>query len=271
MPEIRPEEAFASACIGSALGEVDVRHHDDQSQDRMFDLEVRCGDETIAAVEVTMAADEPSIELWRIIQRGGSWVVDGVVGSWHVALLPNTRARDVLPNLPALLRDLETAGVPSVRPGSFHHGGFEEAAARLRIADLLRLETSHPGKVYLNVEQPLDKRGGAVADTGDALAEWLGPWIRHPKRARKLDKLVCSGAGERHLFVVLPSDSDAPFAVTDLLFRPSAPLPTIPLDVPDEVTHVWVVSTWEVGDGMRWSREDGWERFAKPLGREPAR
>lgn len=263
MPELRPEEVFASRCIRRALGGVEVRQHDDGSEDGMFDLEVRRGDRPVAAVEVTMAADEPSIKLWRALDSGRRLIFDDLAGGWIVALRPEARAREVLQYLPNLLRDLEAAEVHSVRPDGVHGGEFEHRAERLRIADLFQSAgTAYPGSVLLNVEQPQEKTTGCVADTGDAIAEWLGPWIR-ARRARKIGKLRRSGANERHLFVVLPGDADAPFAVTDLLLRRDGPLPTIPPDLPDGMTHVWVVSTWDSGHGMRWSPEDGWESFNK--------
>ena len=66
-----------------------------------------------------------------------------------------------------------------------------------------------------------------------------------------------SGAEERHLFVILPGFAEAPFGAADLLMRDDAPLPTIPPTLPPRVTHAWAMSTWNTGDGMRWSAEYG--------------
>ena len=46
-------------------------------------------------------------------------------------------------------------------------------------------------------------------------------------------------------------------------------LPDADPDLPPEVTHIWVVSTWDSGAGMRWAPDAGWSRFAKgvPNGR----
>ena len=51
--------------------------------------------------------------------------------------------------------------------------------------------------------------------------------------------------------------------VSDLLIAPDAPLPTIPPVLPAEITHVWAASTWDSGNGFRWSPDKAWERFAK--------
>ena len=84
-----------------------------------------------------------------------------------------------------------------------------------------------------------------------------------PSRKDNLGKLGSSGAGERHLFVLVPGLYRVPFAVNDLLIEPDAPLPTTAPVLPPEVTHVWAMSTWDSGDGFRWSPDHGWARFAK--------
>jgi hypothetical protein len=78
-----------------------------------------------------------------------------------------------------------------------------------------------------------------------------------------LEKLARSGADERHLFLILPGFAEARFAVIDLLMRDGAPLPDTDPELPPEVTHVWTVSTWRDGSGMRWSPDEGWLRFDK--------
>jgi hypothetical protein len=81
--------------------------------------------------------------------------------------------------------------------------------------------------------------------------------------AGNLRQLNASGADERHLFLILPSFAEAPFAFTDLLSRDGAPLPEERPALPSEVTHVWLVSTSRTGSGIRWSPAAGWSRFDK--------
>ncbi len=90
-------------------------------------------------------------------------------------------------------------------------------------------------------------------------------WLAGPDQADNLDKLAASGAQERHLFVIFPGFTVAPFPVTDLLLRGDAPLPTIAPDLPAPLTHIWAASTWASGFGMRWSPDRGWERFSKDV------
>jgi hypothetical protein len=269
VPELLGEEVWAQACISLALPGVAVRQHDDGSEPRMFDLEVIHDGRISAAVEVTQAADAQSTELWKLVNSDGRRIESDLEGGWHLSLLPSARARRIKAELPTLLRELEAAGVQQVRAAwSLNPGPFDRVATCLGIADLFQGETAYPGSIYFTIAEPLEKSGGYAADTGNALPRWLEEWIRQPAQADNLEKLRRSGADERHLFVIFPGFSEAPFAVTDLLFRPDAPLPTIPPRLPDEVTHLWAVSTWASGLGMRWSPAIGWESFDKNPGIE---
>lgn len=109
--------------------------------------------------------------------------------------------------------------------------------------------------------QTFEKTTGFAADDGNALAEWVGEWLRQPVRADNLTKLMRLGVDERHIFIILPSMADVGFEVTELFMRSDAPLPTIPPNLPPEITHVWVASVWG-HSGVRWSPEAGWEWFA---------
>jgi hypothetical protein len=113
------------------------------------------------------------------------------------------------------------------------------------------------------IEQPLTQMGGYSPPTGDPLAIWLGEWLAQPSQAHNVRKLAASDARERHVFVLVPGFTSAPFAVIDLLIAVNAPLPTIPPVLPSEVTHVWAMSGWSTGDGFRWSPDTGWTRFTK--------
>jgi len=123
--------------------------------------------------------------------------------------------------------------------------------------------TDFRGSVYLMIDQGPKRTGGAVPTDGRPLVEWLTEWFARADKADNLRKLAASGADERHLFLILPSFAEAPFAVADLLMREGAPFPGKPPRLPDEVTHVWLVSTWSSGSGMRWSPDRGWSRFDK--------
>jgi hypothetical protein len=136
------DEAWARACIAAAYPDLDVRQHDDGSQDRMFDLEILDHEQMTAAVEVTSATDAASTQLWNIVNRPGRvlWTECRLAGGWMVELMPQARATEIRKTLPALLESMESAdcrqvvaddGLPAVTP-------FKRVAVALRIAYMLQ-------------------------------------------------------------------------------------------------------------------------------------
>lgn len=77
-------------------------------------------------------------------------------------------------------------------------------------------------------------------------------------------KLARSGASERHAFILVPGFTSAPFGVVNMLWRDVDDVaPTTPPELPDEVTHVWLMAFWTIGSGLRWSPRGGGERFRR--------
>ncbi|MGH9890667.1 MAG: hypothetical protein ACREA0_01515 [bacterium] len=262
MARERGEEKWAALCISKAL-DVEVEVHDDGSAPGMHDLDILYADRAPAAVEVTAAADPQLIELWKLVNEGGRWVVPEIAGGWMVVLDPAARAGLLRAGLPKLLRSLEE-GIREVRAEEWWHPGPRDEEARaLGILHVFQGGTDFPGSVYLTVDPGSERSGGAVPTTGWPLLEWLSAWLTRPDQAHNLAKLAASGAEERHLFLILPAFAEAPFAVADLLMRQDAPLPDADPDLPPEITHAWVASTWTDGAGMRWAPDSGWQRFAK--------
>ncbi|MCA1713290.1 MAG: hypothetical protein LC789_17275 [Actinobacteria bacterium] len=231
----------------------------------MHDLDIELVDGTVAAVEVTAAADPASIELWKLVNgRDERWIVPGLLGGWMVMLEPAARAKRLLAELPVLLKRLEERAV--VEFGHDWRTPDDPLVQELHGLGALsgsRSATDHPGVIYLSIQQPHERTGGVVADTGDALAAWAGDFLQDPQQADVLAKLDRSGAAERHAFIILPGFTTAPFTVTDLLWREAGPLPSAPPVLPPEVTHIWLVASWNTGRGVRWSPDGGWRSFSK--------
>ncbi|MBW3668206.1 MAG: hypothetical protein KY443_03240 [Actinobacteria bacterium] len=237
--------------------------HDDNHGASLYDLQIRYSDRPPAAVEVTAAADAASIELWKIVNgRDERWQAAGIAGGWAVSLLPTARGKVVMRELPKLLADLEGARRTHLRGRRSGHGPLEARAGELGVVSAAQYGTDFPGAIYPTIALPAERRGGMVAETGDALSPWVAEHLlAHPD---VLKKLALSGAEERHAFIILPGFSTAPFPVADLFMRQAPPLPTTAPELPPEVTHVWVVSTWTIGRGLRWSPNSGWAVFDKP-------
>ncbi|MEV5266009.1 hypothetical protein [Streptomyces werraensis] len=265
MPKIREDEQWVRRCLQAALPGVEVRPHDDGSQPNMHDFDLVRGGHRYAAMEVTAAADAESISLWKSMTRGGRWIEAGLAGGWIVELLPTARMKTVRTRLPPLLAQMERLSFRTLRDAQKDaRSQLASQADRMGVVSAFQSPaTEFPGSIYCLIKQPPEKAGGWEAPTGDAFAHWVSGWIGEPKQADNLAKLQRSGADERHLFVILPGHTVAPFAAFDLLMRPAAPLPVTDPVLPREVTHLWAMSTWHAGDGFAWSPGAGWSRFQK--------
>jgi hypothetical protein len=260
---LRGEEQWAAACIAQELQGAEVRQHDDGSTAGMYDLDVYCDGQLLAAVEVTAAADSASIELWKLVNdEGERWVEPALDGGWTVSILPSARAKKLKSGLPTLLGRLESEGRRAIlrRERDPH---VRRQASDLGVARAHQSATDFPGSIYVTIDLPADRVGGFVAPTGDALPAWVGEWLIRPDQAHNLDKLRASMAPERHMFLILPGFAEAPFSVSDPLIRADAPSPSLPPALPMGITGVWVMSTWSSGHGHRWSPAVGWKRFNK--------
>ena len=263
-PPLRAEEEWARLTIERVLG-VPVRQHDDGTSHGMYDLNIFHTDGAVGAVEVTSDADGDSIALWKLLNdRDDRWIAPSLVGGWMVSLSPLARGRDVLDHLPTLLAKLESSSVRRVDSTYESHGveASEEFIA-MGVISAYQSGTEYPGSIYVIVEVPAERRGGYVAENGDALARWSGEFLRDEARQDVLRKLATSGREERHAFLILPGFSMAPFDVTDLLMRADFVMPSRQPDLPQAVTDLWIASTWSSGSGFRWSQSEGWTTFQK--------
>lgn len=259
---LRPEEEWARDVVGQALS-VSVEQYDDNSQDGMHDLWIVYANRPKGAMEVTLAADSESIELFGLMEGGRRRIFAGLAGGWRVVLDPSARAKTLSTELQPFLAELEAAGQRSVdvEPGGVSVGTWEQRASDLGIANLFQGGTNYPGSVYISVEPR--EPAGLVAPTGDAIAAWIGDYLC-AERPRVLAKLARSDAQERHAFVLVPGFTTAPFAVTELLVNEHARLPLVPPHLPTEVTHVWVVGSFYDVEGFYWAPDIGWSAVRTP-------
>lgn len=262
--QLRGEELWAARMIQVAV-DAPVRQHDDGSLPGMHDLDIVFPRGKIAAVEVTAAGDRAAIEQWNLMNGGGRWIVDGLQGGWMVDVRVGSSWKQLRLRLPGLLSELEASGVTSLEIAEEPRPGPEQLAAQLGVGSARQSGTDFPGSIYMNFDVPAERMGGMVAHTGDPLATWLADFLREPGQADVLKKLASSKRDARHAFIFLPGFNTAPFVVNDLLLRGDAPLPTISPQLPKPVTHVWAVSTWTSGVGLRWDPDSGWSRFDKQL------
>jgi len=259
----RWDEAWARRCIAAAL-RVDVEVHDDGSQPSMHDLNIKYANRPSGAVEVTAAADPAFVETWKLATGGDRWIESNIAGGWMAVIAPGSSVLRLREYLPVLLAEFEASGVRDLRPERWWEPDIRDEALRsLGVLHLFQSGTNYPGSIYLNVDPGQYRTSGRVPADGRPLIDWIDGWLSRPDQGHNLRKLAASGADERHLFLILPEFGEAPFQVTDLLMRDESPLPDEAPALPPEVTHVWAVSTWVTGAGMRWSADAGWSRFDK--------
>lgn len=267
MSELRAEEKIVAATIMATLG-LKVAQHDDGKQPGMHDLNIMTADGGSAAVEVTAAADPDRIELWKLVNgQDDRWTVPDLEGSWLLALEPTARAKRLLNELPAFLRQLEGHGVTEIAQQRRWQEVPEPVAERARALGIVSAHqsgTDFPGSIYLTIEQPHERTGGLVDSTGSAIRGWVRDFLLDPHQNDVLAKLARSGASERHAFILVPAFTSAPFGVVDMLWRDvDDVVPTTSPVLPDQVTHVWLMAFWNIGSGLRWSPSGGWERFER--------
>lgn len=263
MVKPRGEESWAAACLEAALAEIEVRQFDDNSGAAMHDLDLYRKGDLVGACEVTAAAHRDSIELWNLINRRDErHIEEGLLGGWSLTLEMTCRWNHLRPVLRPFLESLESREI--TRVGEFDDPrDVRDTAQRLGIHHAMQSPTDFLGSVYFTINLPNEMSGGVVPEDGDALCSWIEEWINHPDRSRKIKKLQKSAAPERHLFVILPGFTDAPFEAYDVLMRDHGPLPLKNPDLPEGVTHLWAMSTWRSGDVFRWSERSGWCRSKK--------
>lgn len=255
MTELRGEEQGVAATIAATLG-LTVEQHDDGSRPGMHDLNILTADGGTSAVEVTAAADPDSIQLWKLVNgQDERWTVPSLQGGWMLHPAPTARVKRLLKELPAFLEELEGNGIseiPSHRPRHVAPESIEGRARVLGIVSGNQSGTDFPGSIYLTIERPPERTGGMVDGTGSAVPGWVRDFLLDPHQSDVLGKLARSGTSERHAFIPVPGFSVAPFGVVDMLWRDQhEAVPEMSPQLPEQVTHIWLMAFWNAGSGLR--------------------
>lgn len=254
-------ERWAAACIEAHMPDVTVRPYDDNSRPAMHDLDLFRDDDLVGACEVTAAADRQLVELWDA--ANGSelvWQEPRLSGTWIVHLEPHCRFKLVRQELPPLLEAMERRNEwrAGSEPWEWPH---TKAFPQLRVNRVERAGTRDVGAIFPLIAQGDDFTGGTVPRCADPLLDWLEPWVASPEQQHNIDKLVASGSPERHLYVIFPGFTPAPFEVTACLLW-DVEVPTRSPDLPPGLTHLWAMSGWDRGNVLAWG-PGGWSWSSK--------
>jgi hypothetical protein len=255
---LRGEEEWLRQCIEAATPGATVTQHNVGSSNSMHGLDVWLAGERAGAVEISAAVDSQALELWGLVTTSGQWMDPALAGGWTVTVSRLARARELTAHLPELLRALESQGVRELDVCAGGAATVErEYAESLGVVSIFQGRTDHPGSVYVLVAPLAGSSGGAGPDTADAVAVWVCQWLRRDHQRDNLGKLARSGAQQWHIAVLVAGVSPAPFAVNYALVDDDVALSTAPPQLPDVLTHCWIVSSWTRGRRLVWS-PDGW-------------
>jgi hypothetical protein len=247
-------EEWARRIVQNELGQV-VEVNDNGSAASMYDLRIGSADAPDFAIEVVGAVDQRFTERWNIGSAKGPWQLS-IDGDWSITITTNTPVKHIRQRIERLLQDLEARTIRDVMIEDCDESVSKELEALgITRASCRRLPGT--GRVYLW----MPARGGGVEKEGSTTPQWLGEFLRDPRRKDVVRKLKESGARERHVFVIV-TFGGAPWSVESYLTGDLKQLPSQAPNLPPPITGAWVV--WALGqkdqEGLRWDGSS-WRLF----------
>jgi hypothetical protein len=262
---VRHEEETARRLIEGMLG-VPVYQHDTNVGRSIPDLRIDYPDGRSAYVEVF---GDPARRRWReldsVVRRrageGGELALPGCHYDWWVYLSCTTKMKDLPDGLPGLLEQAEKAG------DLFEHRVDSTLRARnlaspigaLAILELgvdrIVAGSACPGEAVARLVLP-DVGGPAKVDLA-RVVDWCGELLRGRQTNDVRTKLAATIAEERHAFIVVGWGSEWP--VLHALYPDAgAKLPACAPDLPNEITHLWLLGAPPADRLIAWSPQRGW-------------
>lgn len=258
------DEIYAFEILQRQL-RVHIEHFDtgESSRQGVVDGMFRGVDNGTGAVEVTTLTRHPDSSLEGLLNRGdGLLKFDGIVGSWHIDLLPNASLRKLRAGLGRVLRwfeanDLDrwTQSAWPVRRGSAEMCEWLEKNS---VTVLLRTDeiADDPG-VRASVYRPI---GSWDPDwTACGITRWITEQLNDRLLRSKCAKLDASGMNEKHLFIFVEPSAAPPSVSSALMLDTVVPID----DLADYgFTHLWMLprNSWSL---LLWVASEGWARVPR--------
>jgi hypothetical protein len=249
----RQAEDLAARVVKTVTGLQPIRRAPSPPQ-KQFDFELHGGVSGIGALEVTVAADRLRRKMYAALDKHAGCSSKPASLSWTVYMAEASKSVAVIcRDLPAMLHELEQLGV-----NYFHYGRTIQPELEV-IARIYRscgvdggmsheLELGEAGQ--LTILEPGEGGGigpGAVASVVEEQAA---------RKTLQLSVAQVEGIGERHLFIWLDSTR---YLVLESFRRGN--LADTPVQIPDEVTDVWVGASGVMPQHVtvwRFSGPGGW-------------
>jgi hypothetical protein len=263
--DLKPDEETARRLVSKVLG-APVSQYDFNAGVRVPDLRIDYPDRPAGFVEVVSDTLSDYREMDEVL-RGGvrEQRVPGLQYDWWVWPKVTTRIKRLVVELPRLLHQLEAAAETfghqrtSNLPELLQASQFGPEFRRLGIDEIVA-GADAIGDAVVRIDLP-GTSGPAMINLGRVVS-WVGEFLNHDNRADVRSKLAQTKALERHAFIVitLMSEWDVHHALTDDGY---GHLPAADPELPDEVTHVWLLGTECADRCIAWLPEQGgWVDYA---------
>jgi len=258
-------EGSAARVISRLTGK-QVVIQDDGKAFQKPDLRIEYTDGVSAVVEVVVDMDpEYAATYSNLLRRGGQlpaivnlddtgrmWWVDVVSGAHISTLLERIagavkrlveRLGEDVPEIITPLDELPQADSPEVE--ELRSLGVDELGSR-------RLQPAEEAVVYIRAPGIY----GPSEITWTEWLEWVEEYLKGPKTKDVREKLIRSGAEERHAFIAASFTS--PWAAYYGLAGALPDLPPEAPTLPPEVTHLWLWTVPPTGRCLAWWPDLGW-------------
>jgi len=241
---------------------VDVILQDDGSKHAMPDLMIEYRDgRPPGFAEVVADMSQAYGRMWDKTIRADATPLPGQDRVWHltVSVAVAGRTKELRAALPDLLAALTAKGL------TFDHHHSEHQLARIDDQDVAILVAagvvgidSRPVREDESAEVTLGPQGvtGPITVDWVPVLAWLDDLLASPTLADVRTKLAKTGAAERHAVIGVTHSS--PGDVVFALSRLHSSLPPRAPQLPDEITHLWLLGTWAGDRTLVWYPEHDW-------------
>jgi hypothetical protein len=253
----RDLERLAVATVRAWVG--DGGTVDDTSGGQGPDFRITYCDGRIGLGEVGWHVDRDVQEMWANTFRHPEHQVIGLrsgLGQWSLQLARGANIGRLYKGLPALIEGMADSGSTRLEiHGAWPTSDIADRARELSIDFLARATGNEPSAaIFFMPSQP----GISVPDDPNVIPEWAEAVLlsdaAYADTTKKL--LAVPDVDERHVFLMTGSLTDR--GVEERLRRIESALPTRPPELPDGITHLWLVAQFGDGPAALWSKETGW-------------
>lgn len=244
----RLNERLAREIVSQTLN-AEVLHHDDNSQDSMFDALIRYKDGSCGALEIVGDHDESYLALVKALQKHGDSLTDARLNrGWIVYIEHDADVRAVWQRMPAQIVQMEGQGCVCLDEAPDRTSALAES---LRVVDVRAVDHISSGTIQL---RPI---GWSGVIQQAALGDWAISVLEQNKDV--VEKLRrAEGVVDRHAFIWSTMGSD--FSVQSLLEHGKSLDNQPPPELPTGIDVLWIAGSMTSQGVVYWTQSKGWVR-----------